>query len=61
VLIRHQGELIIDSEAGKGSRFTVRLPLDRVTIVVDGATADTAGPDGATADTNASQPRSTTS
>src|SRR6266513_1173582 len=61
VLIRHQGELIIDSEAGKGSRFTVRLPLDRVSFVVDGATADTAGPDRAPADTNASEPRSTTS
>jgi two-component system, OmpR family, phosphate regulon sensor histidine kinase PhoR len=61
VLIRHQGELIIDSETGKGSRFTVRLPLDRVRIVADGATADTAGPDGAPADTQASEPRSTAS
>ena len=61
VLIRHQGELIIDSEAGKGSRFTVRLPLDRVSFVADGATADTAGPDRAPADRNASEPRSTTS
>jgi two-component system, OmpR family, phosphate regulon sensor histidine kinase PhoR len=61
VLIRHQGELIIDSEAGKGSRFTVRLPLDRVRIVADGATADSVRPDGAPADFNASEPRSTTS
>jgi two-component system phosphate regulon sensor histidine kinase PhoR len=60
VLIRHQGELIIDSEAGRGSRFTVRLPLHRTRIVPDGATADT-GPDGAPVDTNASEPRSTTS
>ena len=61
VLIRHQGELIIDSETGKGSRFTVRLPLDRVRIVADGATADSAGPDGAAADSQASEPRSTAS
>ncbi|TMG94539.1 MAG: phosphate regulon sensor histidine kinase PhoR [Betaproteobacteria bacterium] len=61
VLIRHQGELIIDSEAGKGSRFTVRLPLDRVRFVADDATAHSARPDRASADTNASEPRSTTS
>jgi two-component system phosphate regulon sensor histidine kinase PhoR len=61
VLIRHQGELIIDSETGEGSCFTVRLPLDRVRIVADGATADIAGPDGAPADTQASEPRSTAS
>jgi two-component system, OmpR family, phosphate regulon sensor histidine kinase PhoR len=30
VLIRHQAELIIDSEPGQGSRFTVRLPRRRV-------------------------------
>jgi two-component system phosphate regulon sensor histidine kinase PhoR len=42
VLIRHQGELIIASEEGRGSSFTVRLPLHRVKIVADGATADTA-------------------
>jgi len=30
VLIRHQAELIIDSEPGQGSRFTVRLPPRRV-------------------------------
>jgi len=35
VLIRHQGELLIDSEPGKGSRFTVRLPSRRVRVVVD--------------------------
>ena len=52
VLIRHQGELIIDSEEGRGSSFTVLLPLHRVRIVADGATADTA-PDGAPAETRA--------
>jgi two-component system phosphate regulon sensor histidine kinase PhoR len=30
VLIRHQAELVIDSEPGQGSRFTVRLPAHRV-------------------------------
>jgi two-component system phosphate regulon sensor histidine kinase PhoR len=45
VLIRHQGELIIASEEGRGSRFTVLLPQDRVRIVSDGATAD-AAPEG---------------
>jgi two-component system phosphate regulon sensor histidine kinase PhoR len=43
VLIRHQGELIIDSEEGRGSRFTVLLPLQRVRIVADGAKADAVG------------------
>jgi len=52
---------MIDSEAGKGSSFTVRLPLDRVRFVADGTNADIAAPDGAQADTNASKPRSTTS
>src|SRR5438552_3764166 len=61
VLIRHPGELTIDSEAGNGSRFTVRLPLDRVRFVADDATAHSARPDRASADTNASEPRSTTS
>ena len=30
VLMRHQAELVIDSEPGQGSRFTVRLPARRV-------------------------------
>jgi two-component system phosphate regulon sensor histidine kinase PhoR len=61
VLIRHQGELIIDSEAGRGSSFTVRLPLLRIRIVADGATADTAPQDGAHAGASAPEPGSTTS
>src|SRR5450631_144242 len=61
VLIRHQGELIIDSEVGLGSRFTVRLPLRRIKIVADGVIADGATHAGALADTNTSDPRSTTS
>jgi len=61
VLIRHQGELIIDSEAGRGSRFTVRLPQQRVRFVADGAAADHAKGAGAPTDTDASEPRSTTS
>jgi two-component system phosphate regulon sensor histidine kinase PhoR len=40
VLIRHQAELIIDSEPGRGSRFTVRLPARRVK-----ASLETAAPD----------------
>ncbi|HVR92330.1 MAG TPA: phosphate regulon sensor histidine kinase PhoR [Casimicrobiaceae bacterium] len=43
VLIRHQGELIIASEEGRGSSFTVLLPLHRVRLVADGATADAVG------------------
>jgi len=35
VLIRHQGELLIDSEPGRGSRFTARLPARRVKVVVE--------------------------
>jgi two-component system phosphate regulon sensor histidine kinase PhoR len=59
VLIRHQGELLIDSEIGRGSTFTVRLPLRRIRIVADGAGADAALQSRASAD--ASEPRSTTS
>ena len=59
VLIRHQGELMIDSEIGRGSRFTVRLPLRRIAIVADGATADAALQ--SRAFTDASAPGSTTS
>ena len=43
VLIRHQAELIIASEEGRGSSFTVVLPQERVRIVSDGATADVVG------------------
>lgn len=35
VLIRHQGELLVDSEVGQGSRFTARLPLNRVSGVTE--------------------------
>jgi two-component system phosphate regulon sensor histidine kinase PhoR len=30
ILTRHQGELIVDSELGKGSRFSMRFPPARV-------------------------------
>ena len=36
VLIRHQAELLVDSEPGKGCRFTVRLPPRRVKVAVEG-------------------------
>jgi len=36
VLIRHQAELIIDSEPGRGSKFTVLLPSRRVRPMPDG-------------------------
>src|SRR3989454_8618406 len=35
VLIRHQAELVIDSEPGQGSRFMVRLPPRRVKAVTE--------------------------
>ena len=41
VLIRHQGELLIGSEVGRGSRFTARLPLDRIRAVADDVATDT--------------------
>jgi two-component system phosphate regulon sensor histidine kinase PhoR len=40
VLIRHQGELLIDSEPGQGSRFTVRLPARRVKAIAESGTAE---------------------
>jgi two-component system phosphate regulon sensor histidine kinase PhoR len=44
VLIRHQGELVIESEPGQGSKFTVVLPMRRVRPVPDGARADATSP-----------------
>jgi two-component system phosphate regulon sensor histidine kinase PhoR len=38
VLIRHQGELKIESEPDHGSRFTARLPARRVRVLEDVAT-----------------------
>jgi len=40
VLIRHQGELTIESEPERGSRFTARLPARRVRVVEEAASAD---------------------
>jgi two-component system phosphate regulon sensor histidine kinase PhoR len=53
VLIRHQGELVVDSAVDQGSRFTVRLPPRRIRPVTEGAATTSA--DGRT------EPRSTTS
>jgi two-component system phosphate regulon sensor histidine kinase PhoR len=35
VLLRHDGDLLIESEVGKGSRFCARIPLHRCRLVVD--------------------------
>jgi two-component system, OmpR family, phosphate regulon sensor histidine kinase PhoR len=59
VLIRHQGELVVDSAVDQGSRFTVRLPPRRIRPVVEGAATTGAGT-GNDADGSA-EPRSTTS
>jgi two-component system phosphate regulon sensor histidine kinase PhoR len=65
VLIRHQAELTIDSAAGQGSRFTVRLPPRRVRAAVDDAVIEAAANAGTRTDTgaaaNESEPRSATS
>ncbi|MDQ6917339.1 MAG: phosphate regulon sensor histidine kinase PhoR [Pseudomonadota bacterium] len=58
VLIRHQGELLIDSEVGRGSRFTARLPLGRVTAITDQVASD-AAPGARINDDAAPAPRST--
>ena len=57
VLIRHQGELIVDSEVDRGSRFTVRLPLRRIRSVAE----DAGGTGGTRGGSNGqSEPTSTT-
>jgi two-component system phosphate regulon sensor histidine kinase PhoR len=43
VLIRHQGELLIDSEVGQGSRFTALLPLRRISAIADNAAETPSG------------------
>ena len=65
VLLRHQAELVIDSEPGRGSRFAVRLPARRVRRAVlpgdDRGAASNAPPTddrGAVADSRAAAPRS---
>ncbi len=44
VLIRHQAELVIESEPGQGSKFTVLLPLRRVRPLLDSAATSAASP-----------------
>jgi len=61
VLIRHQGELLIDSAPGQGSRFTARLPARRVKLLDEAAAPDAAAATatrepGTTAATNTSSP-----
>jgi two-component system phosphate regulon sensor histidine kinase PhoR len=40
VLIRHQGELTIESEPERGSRFTARLPARRVHVIEEASSTD---------------------
>lgn len=40
VLIRHQGELTIESEPERGSRFTARLPARRIRVIEEAPSAD---------------------
>lgn len=57
VLMRHQGELKIESEPERGSRFTARLPLRRVTAEPAKASAPPAFDGAAEASTNIASPR----
>ena len=62
VLIRHQAELAITSERGRGSTFSVRLPAKRIERVVAATqTADTRDPSesASPATTSTSGPRET--
>jgi two-component system phosphate regulon sensor histidine kinase PhoR len=62
VLIRHQAELAITSERGRGSTFSVRLPATRIKRVVAATrTADTRDPteSASPATTSTSGPRET--
>jgi len=61
VLIRHQSELLIDSEPGQGSRFTVRLPPRRVKAIADGAESDSAAQSPTRSATSTSSPSETSS
>ena len=55
ILNRHRGKLTIESEAGKGAVFTVRLPLRQVHRVANGA--DDLSRDCHSSDASASQAR----
>jgi len=57
VLMRHQGELRIESEPERGSRFTARLPLRRVTAESADAFAPMAADSAAETPTNIASPR----
>jgi two-component system phosphate regulon sensor histidine kinase PhoR len=57
VLMRHQGELKIESEPERGSRFTARLPSRRVIVEEAEPAAPTAAEGAAESSTSMSSPR----
>jgi two-component system phosphate regulon sensor histidine kinase PhoR len=57
VLMRHQAELRIESEPGRGSRFTARLPIRRVVAEQRESAAPAVADSAAESSTNIASPR----